>query len=98
MQVQTFSRIEDVYEALQKNKADAVVFDAPVLLYYTAHEGQGKAEIIGPVFQKESYGIALTTSSPWRRPVNLALLTLKENGTYDAIYNKWFGNKEAGSP
>lgn len=26
----------------------------------------------------------------WRKPVNEALLTLRESGIYDAIYAKWF--------
>jgi polar amino acid transport system substrate-binding protein len=29
--------------------------------------------------------------SELRESVNRALLRLKENGTYDGIYNKWFG-------
>ena len=34
--------------------------------------------------------------SDLRKPVNEALLKLRENGTYDAIYNKWFGAAEGG--
>ncbi len=29
--------------------------------------------------------------SAYRRPVNQAILTLKEDGTYRKIYQKWFG-------
>ncbi|NIP24394.1 MAG: transporter substrate-binding domain-containing protein, partial [Phycisphaerae bacterium] len=29
--------------------------------------------------------------SELREPVNRTLLKLKENGTYDGIYEKWFG-------
>lgn len=89
--VQTFTRIEDAIEALNEKKADAVVYDAPVLLYYTAHDGKGKTQMIGSIFKSEGYGVLFPTNSPWRKPVNQALLTLREDGTYDQLYNKWFG-------
>jgi len=92
----TFSRIEDVYGALDKGEVDAVVFDSPVLLYYAANEGQGKARIVGPVSRKESYAIVFRANSPLRRPINEALLTLKENGTYNQLYDKWFSKTDAG--
>ena len=91
---QEFDRIEQAYEALLKGRADAVVFDAPVLLYYAAREGRGKVEIVGPVFRKESYGIAFPDNSALRKPVDNALLRLKENGTYQALYEKWFARSE----
>ncbi len=92
--VSEFKQIEQAYAALQKGQVEAVVFDAPVLLYYSAHEGQGKVEVVGPVFHKESYGIAFPPGSPYRKRVNNALLTLKENGAYDELYNKWFSSNE----
>ncbi len=76
-----------------KGQADAVVFDSPVLLYYAAHEGKGKVNLVGPVFRKESYGIIFPQNSPYRRHVDNALLTLKENGTYQRLYDKWFAGK-----
>ena len=89
-----FERIEQAYEALLEGRADAVVFDAPVLWYYAAREGKGKVEIVGPVFRKESYGIAFPNNSALRKPVDSALLRLKENGTYQALYEKWFARGE----
>lgn len=86
-----FAKVEEAFEALQQGQADAVVYDAPVLLYYASHEGKGKMQPIGATFRKENYGIAFPTNSPYRKPVNEALLKLKENGTYDQLYRKWFG-------
>jgi polar amino acid transport system substrate-binding protein len=68
-----------------------VVYDAPVLLFYAAHEGKGKVQTAGAIFRKENYGIVFPSNSPYRKPVNEALLKLKENGTYDQLYTKWFG-------
>ena len=92
-----YTKIEDAYKALLNEDVKAVVFDAPVLLYYAANGGHGKVQIVGPVFRKEDYGIVLPTGSALRKPINNALLRLKENGTYDEIYNKWFGDSEPSS-
>jgi polar amino acid transport system substrate-binding protein len=86
-----YSKIEEAYQALQSGQADAVVYDAPVLLYYASHQGKGKVQVAGSIFRKENYGIAFASNSPHRKPVNEALLKLKENGAYDQLYNKWFG-------
>ncbi|HVF09663.1 MAG TPA: transporter substrate-binding domain-containing protein [Abditibacteriaceae bacterium] len=85
-----FAGIEGAYRALLKRQADAVVFDSPVLLHYAAHEGKGKVEIVGTVFRKENYGIAVPRHSALRKPINRALLSLQEDGTYQKLYDKWF--------
>ncbi|MBN3897860.1 MAG: transporter substrate-binding domain-containing protein [Nostoc sp.] len=89
------TKIEQAYNALQTKKADAVVFDAPVLLFYAAHEGKGKVQIVGSILREESYGIILPNNSPYRKPINQALLSLKEDGTYQSLYDKWFDAKES---
>ena len=90
IQVLEFNKVAQAYDALLQEKADAVVFDAPVLLYYASGEGKEKVKVIGSVFRKENYGIVFGANSPYRKPVNKALLTLQENGTYQKLYQKWF--------
>ena len=86
-----FAKIEEAYQALESHQIDAVVYDTPILLYYTAHDGKGKAQTVGAMFRKENYGIVFPSNSPLRKRVNEALLKLKENGAYDQLYMKWFG-------
>ncbi|MBD2385369.1 transporter substrate-binding domain-containing protein [Cylindrospermum sp. FACHB-282] len=88
-------KIEQAYNALLQKKADAVVFDAPVILFYAANEGKGKVEVVGSIFREESYGIVLPNNSPYRKQINSALLSLRENGTYQTLYEKWFKSKES---
>jgi len=90
-----FAKIEEAYQALQDGQVDAVVYDAPVLLFYAAHEGKGKLQTVGAIFRKENYGIVFPSNSRNRKPVNEALLKLKENGTYDQLFKKWFGGNES---
>jgi polar amino acid transport system substrate-binding protein len=85
-----FQKIDQAFTALDNKQLDAVVFDAPVLLFYAATTGRNKARIVGPMLRKENYGILFPRGSDLRKPVNEALLKLRENGTYDALYSKWF--------
>lgn len=89
-----YPTIDEAFAALDKKDVEAVVYDAPILQYYAAHKGQGHVQVVGPIFRREAYGIAFPQNSPWREPVNVALLTLKENGTYDELHNKWFGQED----
>jgi polar amino acid transport system substrate-binding protein len=84
-------KIDDAFQALQSRRAEAVVYDAPVLLYYAKNDGKGKVAVVGSVFRKEDYGIVFPRHSPYRKPINTALLSLKEDGTYDRLYQRWFG-------
>jgi polar amino acid transport system substrate-binding protein len=90
-QVREFVSIDAAYDALLDKEVDAVVFDAPAILYYATHEGKGLAQVVGGVFHKEDYGIVFPTDSPLRKQVNEALLALRENGRYQKIYDEWFG-------
>ena len=90
IQATEVSRIEDAYDLVLNGQVEAVVFDAPVLLYYASHGGKGKVQTVGSIFENENYGIVFSPNSPYRRQINNALLKLLENGTYQDIYKKWF--------
>ncbi|MGO9606713.1 MAG: transporter substrate-binding domain-containing protein [Candidatus Binataceae bacterium] len=91
VQVQEFPQLGLMFQALQSKKVDAVVFTSPVLLYYAAHEGKGLVKPVGPEFNVAPIGFGFQLDSPLLRKVNVALLTLRENGTYQQLYDKWFG-------
>ena len=91
-----YPTVADALEALTARTIDAVVYDAPVLLYYAAHDGKGKVQIVGTLFHRENYGILFPPGSPLRKPINEALLKLRESGVYDALYKKWFATDGGG--
>jgi ABC-type amino acid transport substrate-binding protein len=84
--------IEEAYKLLETGKVEAIVYDAPVLLYHALTTGKGRTQVVGRIFQQEQYGIALPTGSPLREPINEVLLAIQKDGTYDALYTKWFGS------
>lgn len=87
-----YDSIEQIYPILEKRQVDAVVYDAPVLQHYASQESNARAQVVGLVFDEQSYGIALPHNSPYREPINQALLNLMENGVYQDIYERWFGS------
>jgi len=86
-----FETLPEAYQALENEQVEAVVYDAPALQNYAASEGQGKVKLIEPTFQQQNYGIALPEGSIWREKINLTLLQLMEDGTYQGLYQEWFG-------
>lgn len=92
-QVHEVTDIKDAFQKLLDGDVAAVVFDAPVLLHFAAHEGAGRTRVVGPVFRQEDYGIVFMPGDPLRRKVNTTLLSMKEDGTYQRLYDKWFGEK-----
>jgi polar amino acid transport system substrate-binding protein len=82
--------IADAYAMLASKQADAVVFDAPVLLYRASHAGKGKERVVGSIFRPEPYGIALPNDSELREQIDATLLALNTDGTYSTLYNRYF--------
>ncbi|MEO0738419.1 MAG: transporter substrate-binding domain-containing protein, partial [Cyanobacteria bacterium J06649_12] len=57
----------------------------------------GGIKVVGELVTEEFYGIAMPKDSENLDALNTALNELLENGTYDAIYEKWFGTAPIGS-
>lgn len=89
--VQEFGTTEGMFKALLDNRVDAVLFSAPTLHYFAAHAGRGQVPLVGPEFDKSDLGFAVQINSPYRRAINAAVPTLREDGTCRRIYDKWFG-------
>jgi polar amino acid transport system substrate-binding protein len=86
-------QISEAFAALQNRSVDAIVFDAPVLMYYAANEGKGRVQLVGAPFRKEDYGIIFPRGSILRSEVNIALLRMREDGAYQRIYDRWFATR-----
>ena len=90
--VSEYSAAEEMYQALLDGKLDAILFSAPTLKHFAAHSGQGQVRLVGPEFRKSDLGIVVQLNAPLRKRINSAILSLEEDGTYTAIYEKWFGD------
>lgn len=85
----------DMYLALNTGSVDAVFYDAPNVGYFAKTKGQGRVKTVGPLYEGQQYGLAFREGSPWVGPANKALASMKEDGAYERIYRKWFGEPPA---
>jgi len=89
--VEEYPSTDEMYRALLDGKVDAVVLGAASLGYYASHEGRGQVRLVGPEFEKDDVGLVVPLGSRDRKRFSNELLALREDGTYDRIYAKWFG-------
>jgi polar amino acid transport system substrate-binding protein len=87
---QTTPTIEESLAQLEAGKADAIVYDAPVLQYQASH---GALTVVGDVFKPEYYGIAVPLGSPNRKAINETLTEMIGVGELTQIQQHWFGAK-----
>ncbi|MEM9773738.1 MAG: transporter substrate-binding domain-containing protein [Chloroflexota bacterium] len=87
----TVDDVETAISALQQGSADALVYDAPVLQYYSNLSIAQDLLLVPTIFQNENYGIVLPQGSPLKEEVNRSLLRVQENGVYNQITLLWFG-------
>ena len=87
------AKVDDCYAGLEGKTYDAVVYDAPVLQYYVAHRGAGVAEVAGPVFKDEDYGVVFPIGSDLRREFDDAMLAVQEDGEFSRLQQEWFGTR-----
>jgi polar amino acid transport system substrate-binding protein len=92
-QTQEFQTFDEMYQALLDQKVDAVLMASPPLRYFAAHEGKGRVKLVGSEFRKENVGFVFQLGDPLRRRVSSMLVALREDGTYDSLYAKWFGSE-----
>ncbi|MDI9413549.1 MAG: basic amino acid ABC transporter substrate-binding protein [Bacillota bacterium] len=93
--LKTVSRFYTVAEAMQAviiGVADVVIVDLPVAKAYLDANPNAPLKHVGPVADDEYYGMAVNKrNTDLLEKLNLALEQLHQDGTYDKIYQKWFG-------
>lgn len=86
----TYDDILMAFEDLKAGRIDAVMADSYLSYSYAAKNEGYKVGFV--VITGEKLGIAFAKESPnLLTAVNGALKTLIEDGTYNSIYKKWFG-------
>ncbi|GMV60225.1 basic amino acid ABC transporter substrate-binding protein [Betaproteobacteria bacterium PRO7] len=80
---------------LESGGVDAVVADNGVVVNYVTNNKDAKFRMVNdPAFQPERYGIAVRKgNAELLAKINKGLADIKADGTYDAIYARYFGAK-----
>jgi len=90
VQVRSFDSTPLALQELSNGNVDAVIDDAPVILYAINTANLKSIKIVKQLLTEEYYGIATTKNSPYLTSINRGLTKIIQNGNYQQIYQKWF--------
>ncbi len=90
--VNTYDHVGEAFMELQKGGIVAVINDFPVTDFYVKTEASDKVKTVGEIFLADDhYGIAVQKGdTATLNLINEGLNKIKNDGTYDEIYAKWF--------
>lgn len=85
---------EGVMEVVN-GKADAFVYDSPYNAVAIGQRGEGKLVFLDQPFTSEPLGWGVRKGNPeFIKWLNEFLVKVKQDGTYDKLYQKWFKNTD----
>jgi ABC-type amino acid transport substrate-binding protein len=94
-QVRGFPEGPDAITALRNGQVDAVIIDQPVAVDATESTAGGDIKIAQEIVTSELYGLPFAPDNDsLREAVNGALKELKEDGTIQELYDKYFPGTE----
>ncbi len=89
----SFQNNSECFLALKQGKVDAYTQDTPIIAGVAGKEGV-EYEAVGPIYSPGLYGIGVPPDdSEWRDTISFILQDMIKDGTYEKIYQKWFGPK-----
>lgn len=87
-----FDTNNEAFMDLEAGRSDAVVADEVLARYYIKQKGPDKYKILDEDFGDEEYGIGFRKQDKkLLEMVDNTLDEMREDGTFDLIYQKWFG-------
>jgi ABC-type amino acid transport substrate-binding protein len=79
---------------LEQGKADAVVYDMPILRHLVAEGHAESLQVLPHVLQRQDYGIALPPGSPLREDVNRELLRVIRSPEWQRLLERYLGRDD----
>jgi ABC-type amino acid transport substrate-binding protein len=89
-EIKPYRTIGGALTGLEEDEVEGVIYDLSAA-HGKIEERDGEIRFVEPVSTGEQYGIAFPKDSPLVDPVNQALLEIKDDGTYEKLYEKWIG-------
>ena len=90
--VERYNKGFEAVQALQQGKIDAVIIDdQPAKTFVEENEG---LKILETEYVEEDYALCFKKDSDLVEKVNKAIAELKEDGTFDAIIDKYIGGEK----
>jgi polar amino acid transport system substrate-binding protein len=79
--------------AVKNGQVDAAINDIPVLLDFAKANDDVEVTATFKTGEKYGFGMKRGTSDELKKTVDDVIAGARQDGTYDSIYEKWFGQK-----
>lgn len=90
-QMLAFQKNAEVFLALKQGKIDVFTQDSPIIAAVAGSEGVD-FEAVGGGYSPGLYSIGVPhNDSKWRHKVSMALQSMLKDGSYEKLYQAWFG-------
>ncbi len=91
--IKEYPKISLMIMALLNNDVDAIIMNINIFKYLTINKVINFQTVGRPIVLGNGYGIVtLPKNATLIQRINKALLEMENDGTYEAIYNKYFGS------
>jgi polar amino acid transport system substrate-binding protein len=82
--------LAEMIDLLKKEHVDAIIYDAPPLLYTAKNDPS--VRVVGEMFARQRYGVVFPEQGQeeLKEIFNREIIKLRQSGTYQQIYDKWF--------
>jgi ABC-type amino acid transport substrate-binding protein len=87
--IESFDDIVMVFDSLKNKEIDGVLISLPIGVNLLT-ENEGIYSVLEVVESNKEFGIVFSKGSTLKEEVDGILNEIKEDGTYDDIYTKWF--------
>jgi hypothetical protein len=91
LRAQAYPNVEEALKAVDKGKAQAIVYDLPLLKYHLRNHPEPEVEVLPRILVRESYAIALPPESPLRETLNRTLLQLLRTPEWQTLRLQYLG-------
>lgn len=86
-----YATFNEVFNDLESGRSDAIIADEVLARYYMMNKGAEKYKVLEEDLGPEEFGIGLRKDdTDLLKNINDALNDMRNDGTYDEIYGKWF--------
>ena len=83
----------ECFKDIEAKRCDAIVVDEVLARYYMKQNGEENYKVLEDNFGEEQFAVGMRKDDvALQEALNKALKTLKDNGTYDEIYSKYFAD------
>lgn len=92
IRVQSYETLEEGLQAVDDDRLDAFVHDAPIIGYIIQQDFRNQVRMLPNTFNDQYYGIALPNESEYRDRINQILLDFIVSDEWEEMLSEYFGN------